>query len=1070
MTARTRLAKLTRPTPASVHPRTRLFDLLEQRFAGTPVVWLAGPPGAGKTTLIADYTTRRSINCLWYQIDRGDTDVASSFFYLAEAARERGNGAILPHFQPEYLGDVQAFARTFFRELFRQQSPFIVFDNYQDITIDSPLQDLVLMAMNEIPDEGRVFVLSRNDPPARFAALRARDRLAVIGWNDLRLSLEECRGIAEARNLSLSDEELEHLYARTQGWIAGLALLMQGLRSNTAPVGGRFGGTPSVIFDYVAEEIFEKFVLPVQEFLLRAAYLPQITMSMADQLGLAGDARATLRELTRSDFLVTIVQAEPQLIAQFHPLLREFLLARAEESGSRAEIESRRLIAACVLADHGHGEEAAVLFIQIGAWDKLAALIATQAETLLEQGRGQTLQRWIRALPEQRRAQDPWLSYWLGAACFPYAPREARQLFADAYARFVNEQTGQTVDVQGALAALNSALEAIMYDPNDFTLLDPWIDVGARWVSRLQECRSPGLEARLTSNMFMALALRQPRHADLPFWRDRAQQLAQTQRDPNILISINAVLTTLSAWVGQFARGEPMLEAMREMVKLPEVSPVSATKFAQCESLFYMLAGDRERCMAAVQRGIDIVAKSGVRLWNDTILINGLCGALAEADLDTAGAFLQQIEARPLADRKFDMFLHVYGAAWCASLRGDAFLAHQHLKVAVRTAKELGLPFFRVIAGIALAQVLFESGDERGAQSELSSTLEIATSIRNRLLDFTTYMWRSSLAFSRGDEPEGLELLRSGLEIGRDRGLMHFLWWQPQPVARLCQRALEADIEPEYVRRLIRRRRLMPDRPPYQVKSWPWRFRIEAFGSFHFTSNGSGPANGGKRAGRPLELLKALVAFGGERVRPERLADALWPHVDSDYSLRSLNTTLHRLRKILGEESAILVQSGELALNRRLFWLDTRAFDQACENALALATDVALPDQVAKLVTATRLALGHYRGPLLADDRDVAWALAPRETYRAQLLRLLTTVGQFLEKQHHAEDALGLYRHGVERDPLAEGINRRLMLALKQVGRANEAIEAYQRYRSIVKAELDCEPTAATQELYRSFS
>ncbi len=1063
----TRLAKLTRPTPAYTHPRTRLFDLLQQHFAATPVVWLAGPPGSGKTTLIADYTVRRSINCLWYQIDRGDTDVASSFFYLAEAARERANSPMLPHFQPEYLGDVQAFARTFFRELFRQHSPFIVFDNYQDITIDSAMQDIVLMAMHEIPDEGRIFVLSRNDPPARFAALRARGRLGVIGWNDLRLSLEECRGIAEARNVRLSDGELQQLYARTQGWVAGLALLLQSLRSKSASVSDRLGGTPSVIFDYVAEEIFEKFDPPMRELLLRAAYLPQITPAVAKQLGLIGDAGSMLRELTRSEFLVTIVQAEPQLIAQFHPLLREFLLARAEESGSISEIDGRRRIAARVLAEHGHGEEAAALFIQMGAWEELAAQIAAQADTLLEQGRGQTLQRWIRALPERHRAQDAWLSYWLGAACFPYSPREARELFAGAYARFVDRQP---VDVQGVLAALNGALEAILYDPNDFTLLDPWIEVGARWADRLQECRSAALEARLTSNMFMALALRQPQHADLRFWRDRAQQLAQTQRDPNVLISINAVLTTLSAWIGQFARGEPMLEVMREIAKSPEVTPVSATKFAQCESIFYMLAGDRERCMAAVRRGLDIVAKSGVRLWNDTILINGLCGALAEADLDTASAFLKQIEARPLADRKFDVFLHAYGAAWTASLRGDAFLAHRHLKVAVRTAKELGLPFFQVIAGIALAQVLFESGDERGAQAELARTLEIATSIRNRLLDFTTFMWRSSLAFSRGDDAEGLTLLRAGLEIGRDRGLMHFLWWQPQPVARLCQRALEADIEPEYVRRLIRRRRLTPDTPPYQLQSWPWRFRIETFGNFHLVDNGAEHANGGKRASRPLELLKALVVFGGERVRPERLADALWPRADSDYAMRSLNTTLHRLRKILGEASAILVQSGELGLNRRLFWLDTWAFDQACETALALAAERAAPDLAARIVPATRLALDHYRGPLLADESNLAWALAPRENYRAQVLRLLTTVCQLLEKQQCHEAALELYRHALERDPLAEGLIRRFMLALKQAGRAAEAIEAYQRCRSFIKAELNSEPSASTEQLYRSLS
>src|SRR3974390_278180 len=232
--------------------------------------------------------------------------------------------------------------------------------------------------------------------------------------------------------------------------------------------------------------------------------------------------------------------------------------------------------------------------------------------------------------------------------------------------------------------------------------------------------------------------------------------------------------------------------------------------------MFYMLPGDREHCVEASQRGLSILARTGVRIWNDTFLINALCGALSEADVEGAAAFLRQIESRPIGDRKLDVFLRAYGAAWFAMLQGDAFIAHRHLKLAVRTASELGLPFFQVIASIGLAQVVLDNGDERGARQELTRALRIAATLRNRLLDFTVLMCQAHMAFGRGDDPEGLALLRAGLELGRERGLMHFLWWQPQKVAELCQRALEANIEPEYVRRLILNPGLLPARPSSQ--------------------------------------------------------------------------------------------------------------------------------------------------------------------------------------------------------------------------------------------------------------
>ncbi len=1064
MDSTTRLAKLTRPALNAAYARTRVFEILD-RHKNSPIIWLAGPPGSGKTTLAADYTQRRGLNGLWYQIDRGDSDIASSFFYLAEAARAHGRNTPLPPFQPSYLGDVEAFARTFFRELFRTESPYLVFDNYQEPMDESVRRNIVLAAMSEIPEGGRVFVLSRTEPSASFAGLRAQGRITVIGWNDLRLTREECRGVAKARGVALKDSDLEQLHSRTGGWVAGLVLLLQGLRARTpAQPGSRSCVTPTVIFDYLAEEIFEKFGLAVREFLLQAAYLPQVTTAMISQLGPGTEVQNSLREFSSSGFLVTQVQSEPQLVLQFHPLLREFLLARAEQSGTSLEIEGRRRRVAQVLEDHGHPEEAAGLHIRNRDWDSLAEIIRKNADALLQHGRGQTLQVWIEALPDSYQDGDPWITYWLGAARYPFAPREARQMFAQAYRQFSGMQP---IDANGAVAALSSVIETIINDPDDFKLLDPWIEAGTLWASRLSECGSAELQARITGNMFMAIALRQPQHPDIRMWRERTQELIQSTTDPNVKVCLCAMVIALAAWIGQFARVEPLLDTMRCALKSPGISPVSETKAAQSESMFYMLAGDRERCVDASRRGLEIVSRTGVRIWNDTFLINALCGALAEGDVEGAAGFSRQIESLPIGDRKFDIFLRAYAAAWFAILQGDVFLAHRHLKLAVGTASELGLPFFEVVAGIGLSQVLFDSGDEQGALQEMTRARQIAGKLRNKLLDLTLLMSRAHLAL-RGPEAEALSLLRAALALGREHGLMHFPWWQPRKIAELCQKALEADIEPDYVRQLILWRELAPARPPYQLNTWPWRFRIEALGNFRLTRLRQAACSNAKRAGRPLDLLKVLVANGGEGVKLERAAEALWPHVDNDYAIRSLTTALHRLRKDLGDDSVVLVKSGELSLNRRYFWLDTWAFEQASDRALALASAARTPEQAQALVGATRAALIYCRGTLLADDAQCAWTVAPRERFRSQLLRLLTTVGAILEKHGLVEDLINMYRQALESDSLNEALYRRLMLSLMNAKRPHEASEVYQCCRVIFRAEQQSDPSVATQELYRS--
>ena len=88
MATRSTQGKFTRPRHAGALLRHRLFKAMDAARRH-PAVWVAGPPGSGKTTMVSTWLAERGLDSLWYRVHQEDGDPATFFHYFGRAVARK---------------------------------------------------------------------------------------------------------------------------------------------------------------------------------------------------------------------------------------------------------------------------------------------------------------------------------------------------------------------------------------------------------------------------------------------------------------------------------------------------------------------------------------------------------------------------------------------------------------------------------------------------------------------------------------------------------------------------------------------------------------------------------------------------------------------------------------------------------------------------------------------------------------------------------------------------------------------------------------------------------------------
>ena len=374
------------PRPPSAHlQRERLEDRLLARNYRLRL--LCAPAGYGKTVLLNDCLRRRQAGarCLWLDLGGHTPSFAQFCLRLAD-----GLGL-----EPKAAADGDALLALL------ESSKLCWWFAFDDFPADACAElnawiDRLLRSQAPV----QLWVSCRQRPAWKLARLLLEGELLELGAGQLAFNGQELETLAERLDPLAGPSSLAQLWLQTQGWCAGVRLLL-GTESRNERAGGTW------MREYLGGELLAFLAEDQRKLLLSVAYLPRVSIGFCARLWPERDAGTLLRGLLQSASFFQPLGGD----GQWHRLLPAVALALQGELAA-AELKRLRLDACRLLCEDGFIDEAIELALSTQQPEMAASLMERLTlDWMFSERHLHTWLNWLTRLPVRTLESSPNLIY-----------------------------------------------------------------------------------------------------------------------------------------------------------------------------------------------------------------------------------------------------------------------------------------------------------------------------------------------------------------------------------------------------------------------------------------------------------------------------------------------------------------------------------------------------------------------------------------------------------------------------------------------------------------------------------
>lgn len=1045
-------------------PRPRLLDWLKAN-TDKRLTLLSAPAGYGKTTILADFINASSNPFAWFTLDAGDSDPTVFLTYLIESLRNMKHA---PDTLTRAIGQTaqalldsadstispQRVLTVLVNELTEQiQTPWlIVLEDYHYVT-NPVVHQLVNFLIENVPDSLHIIISTRTDPPLALAKLRARGQLAELRASALRFREDEMSKWMQTDLLELSNESLNLLSEKTEGWAAALQIVRSSISGRDAQdvnaMLSGLSGSQQFVFDYLAEEVFKRLPEDMQEFLLRISVLHQMDASACNAVAEISDSQTILEELEKQNLFLSSLDPQRRWY-RYHNLFREFLLTRLNRAGVEASVRLERS-AGAHYESQGELEVAFNHYLNAREYESAARIISIFASDYVERGRVEVLHRYLSALPTEVLKANPDLTlqhgnaHWrlgqTGAAIAAF--EEARISFA------VQNNSSGVCRALTRLAEINRAqgnyrqAEALSNEALSFAD----VNHAARAEALIALAKSAGFltgmnkgrelaeqaveEARLASDEISALSRANFLQSlgQICWWHgdpqatvrycQEALQIAPEEFSP---ISAQAYISLVTPFLYWRELDKALHYAERglqiaQTLHLKELLPSAYTALGNVLTRL----GETARAEACLRQGMEIGQQLGLASYEQLMatgfLAYNLCG---QGRVD---------EARQLAE----------GALWSYTGSPDTYEAY--------------------VCRSVLADVALENRQLDKAEFLFTELIEVGERRQFRIPLAMVYFGLAYIHLETNRHQSGLTYARKALRLIETSRVFQLFLDQGIRSQIVTEALIRAGEKSPFLERVLEN---LPEKT-VQV-SIPDRtsIQVQCFGNFRVLLNGEEVSQERWVSAKARDLLAYFVTMCGEKTPADKAFDAIWGEKEST-SRTAFHTALSRLRNALkaGEENPrlILVEVGEYWLDSARFTIDVDEFN----SALAQARAINNPSQRAEWY---ERAVSLYRGEYL-QNLYYEWVFPERRRLAQTYLSILQELTTYYLNNQNPKQAIQYIEKAIPLDLLNEDLYCLAMRAYSEANQRSDVSRLFTDLNLILQTELNAKPLPETVNLYQ---